>query len=136
MFNDVSYVSVVFAAIVGFFTGWLWYGPVFGKHWMAMMGYTKESMAQMKMKPITAMVLGFVTMLVMAYVLAGLASTLLLNSMAEALALAFWMWLGFVATVTMGSVLWEDRSWNLYLFNVAYYLVALGLMSVVVVLLG
>jgi hypothetical protein len=43
----------------------------------------------------------------------------------------FWNWLGFVAPVTLGSVLWEGKSWKLWCFNNSYYLVMLLVMGVI-----
>ena len=134
MLYEVNYLAVVVATVISFLFGWAWYGPVFGKKWMALMGYTKENMTSMKMKPITAMVLGFVSNLVMAYVVAMLAGLLGLSGFGGAFTLAFWVWLGFVATISMGSVLWENRSWSLYCFNVVYQFVLIFIMAMIVVM--
>lgn len=48
------------------------------------------------------------------------------------LTIAFWIWLGFIATVNLGSVLWEDKSWKLYAINVGYYLVTLLIGAVII----
>lgn len=132
MFYPTNYLSVLGAALAAFLLGWIWYGPLFGKQWMAMMGYTKESIKTMKMKPSTAMVLGFFSMLAMAYVVAMFSNILAIADFSGAVALAFFLWLGFVATVLLGSVLWENRSWNLYFFNIAYHLVTISLIAVIV----
>ena len=41
------------------------------------------------------------------------------------------MWLGFIAPVTLGSVLWEMKSWKLWILNNAYYLVVLVVMGLI-----
>ena len=130
----INYTSVLVAAIASFVVGWLWYGPLFGKQWMTMMGYTKESMKTMKMKPGRAMTLGFISMLVMAFVVANFAALWGAVGAGGALTLTFWIWLGFIATVLLGSVLWEDRAPKLYFFNIAYHFVALFVMTLVIVL--
>ncbi|HLD39833.1 MAG TPA: DUF1761 family protein, partial [Candidatus Nanoarchaeia archaeon] len=33
-----NYLAVLVAAIAAYVVGFLWYGPVFGKKWMALMG--------------------------------------------------------------------------------------------------
>ncbi len=48
-FELVNWISVVVAALSGFVIGSLWYGPVFGKAWMALSGMTKEKGAQASM---------------------------------------------------------------------------------------
>jgi len=42
----VNSIAVLLAALSGFLLGGLWYGPLFGKAWMAENGYTIESLAK------------------------------------------------------------------------------------------
>jgi hypothetical protein len=42
----------------------------------------------------------------------------------------FWNWLGFVAPVTLGTVLWEGKPWKLWFINVGYYFVGLPVIGV------
>ena len=65
----VNYLSVLACGLASMVIGSLWYGPVFGKMWKGLMGFTDESMKNMKIKPAYAMCAGLVTALVMAYVL-------------------------------------------------------------------
>jgi len=37
----------------------------------------------------------------------------------------FWIWLGYIATVMLGSILWENKPLKLYYINVSHYLVVL-----------
>lgn len=39
---DVSLLATVVATVLGFALGALWYGPLFGKRWMAAVGMTPE----------------------------------------------------------------------------------------------
>lgn len=41
----VNYLAVVVAAIIYLVVGFLWYGPLFGRRWMALMNITPSSMA-------------------------------------------------------------------------------------------
>jgi hypothetical protein len=36
----INYLAVIAAAIAAVGVGVLWYGPLFGKEWMKLMGYT------------------------------------------------------------------------------------------------
>jgi uncharacterized protein YacL len=132
----VDYLSVLVAGIAAMILGALWYGPVFGKPWMRMMGFTKENMKAMKMTPAVAMALGFVAALVMAYVLAQLLALAEMTygelSLSGALQDAFLVWLGFVAPVTLGVVIWEGKPWKLWFLNAGYYLVSLSIMAAII----
>src|SRR5476649_2824243 len=46
---SIHWLAVVVAAIAGFPLGALWYGPLFGKAWMAATGITKERAKQANM---------------------------------------------------------------------------------------
>ena len=135
---EVNLVAVVVAAAVAMVLGFLWYGPLFGKQWMGHMGWTKEKMESMKKNSNMNVSYGLMaaSALVMAYVLAHVLEFAETQTVVEALQGAFWVWLGFVATVLLGKVLWEGKSWNLYLLDVGYYLVSLGLMSVVLMMMS
>ncbi|RJQ13442.1 DUF1761 domain-containing protein [Candidatus Parcubacteria bacterium] len=131
----INFWAVLGAAIASMVVGMLWYGPLFGKQWMAMMGITKESMQTMKMTPKSAMTGGFVASLVMSYVLAHslvfAEAYLGTSGVSAGLSTGFWNWLGFVAPVTLGVVLWEGKPWKLWFLNGSYYLVSLLVMGVI-----
>ncbi|MBI3341789.1 DUF1761 domain-containing protein, partial [Candidatus Curtissbacteria bacterium] len=63
--------------------------------------------------------------LVMSYVLAHFVQLGTNATAVDGAMVGFWIWLGFIATTTLSSVLWERKSWNLYLLNNGYYLVLL-----------
>jgi hypothetical protein len=46
----------------------------------------------------------------------------------------FWNWLGFIAPVTLGVVLWEGKSWKLWFLQGGHYLVSLLVMGVILAL--
>lgn len=120
--------------------GFLWYGLLFGKSWMRMMGWDPNDTAKMeamKKEANKGYALMFIGSLVMAYVLAHalvFASVYTkTEGVAAGLMVGFWNWLGFIAPVTLGSVLWEGKSWKLWVFNNAYNLVQLLVFGVILV---
>ncbi len=129
---QINYLSVIVAAIVGFVIGWLWYGPLFGKTWAGLMGWSGEQMkAKMAESMTQTMVVAFVGQLVMAYVLAHFVVVWNVTEYAGAFQLAFWSWLGLVAPVLLGQILWESKPTKLYLINVFHYLVVIYAMVLV-----
>jgi len=131
----VNHWAVLVAAVAAFILGWLWYGPVFGKKWMAMEGFTMESMRAMKMKPVVAIILGFIMTYITACVLAWLGAALSFGGtgVMGALQLAFWPWLGFTMTTLASKWLWEGKSFALFVFNAIHGYVALFVMALVLV---
>lgn len=118
------FLPIFLAALASFAVGALWYGPVFGKTWMKLMNFTPESMKAMSMTPARAMTIGFISQLVFAFVLSRFVGAVAMNAWG-AMVLAFWIWLGFYATTTLGGYLWEGKSLKLVAFNMAYQLVGL-----------
>jgi hypothetical protein len=133
---DVNIANVVITAVVAFVFGWLWHSPMlFGKQWMKLMGKNPKDMdKKMDMSGMTQpMLLQFIAAVIMSYVFAFFLGVTQTTTAGDAVQAAFWVWLGFYATVSVGGVLWEGKSWNLWLFKNAYHLVSLIIMGVVLV---
>ena len=133
----VNYIAIVVVAIANMFLGFLWFGPLFGKTWTRLMGWSQtqieEGKAKMKKDGWKTYLLAFLVSLVMACVLGKflvfLSFYLGLTGLAAGLKVGFLSWLGFIAPVTLGSVLWEGKSWRLWFLMNSYYLVALLVMG-------
>lgn len=130
----INYLAVLVAAIAVMGLGMLWYGPLFGKQWMELMGLTPERMKSMKLSPKMSVTFSSLASLVMVYVLAHFVEALSAEDALSSLALAFLIWFGFIATTTVNSVLYEEKPWKLYLLNLAYYFVALLVATVIIAL--
>ena len=130
------------AAIANMALGFAWYGPVFGKQWVTMMGWSKEEMEKgkekMQKEGWKTYLLAFISSLLMAYVLhhsiVFASSYFLIYGLNAGLMSGFWSWLGFIVPVTLSTVLWEGRSWKLWALNSGYYLVALLIMGMILAL--
>ncbi len=134
MYIQINYVAVVAAAIAHMVVGFLWYGALFGKMWMSLSGLSEARLNELKargMGPTYGAMA--VASLIMAYVLAHFAGVWRPVGIGGAVQLAFWAWLGFIATTMLGSVLWEGKSPKLYLLNSGYYLFSLAVMSIIIV---
>lgn len=131
----INYVAVLVAAIANMALGSVWYSPVlFGKTWIALTGLTPEKMQEAKARGMgKTYAVAFLASLVLACVLAHAVELWAASTVGQALTLAFWAWLGFIAPVLLGSVLWEGKPVRLYVLNVSYYLVALVLMAAILV---
>jgi len=129
---EVSYIGVLVAAVVSFAIGMAWYSPLlFGKAWMKLMGFTEGKVKEKKKGMGKTMAAGFAAVLVMSYVMAYIVGFSQAASVTEGAEAGFWVWLGFVATVMINSVLWEGKPVKLYALNVAHYLVVLLVMGAI-----
>lgn len=132
----INYLAVLACAIASMAIGFVWYGPLFGKQWIKLSGMSTEKMQGAKAsgmgKSYAPM---FVGSLVMAYVLAHAlifaATYLKASGVSAGLTAGFWNWLGFIAPVTLGTVLWDGKPWKLWLLNNGYQLLNLLVMGVI-----
>src|SRR5260221_14097368 len=96
---QVNYLAILVSGIIMMALGYAWYGPLFGKPWMKLMGINKS---EMKDVPQSEMMknygLMFVSALILSYVFAYVLSVFQVNSIIMAVTGAFWIWLGFIAT--------------------------------------
>jgi hypothetical protein len=139
----LNFFAIITAAAVAFFVGFLWHGPLFGKQWMKVAhikmpeGAELEKAKRDMWKP---MVMGFLSHVVMAFVLAHSIYYFLFATMSQgtthnwvtALNAAFWNWLGFVAVATVSPVLWEKKTWAHWAFGAAYWFVVMCVMSLII----
>jgi hypothetical protein len=126
----MNYIAVLVSAIAGMVIGGIWYGPLFGKAWIRLSGMTQEDIDKAKQKGMAKSYSGmFVGALVMAYVIARFVGIVGAATFGAGFVLGFWLWLGLIAPVLLGSVLWENKSCSLWFLNAAYYLVEVGVMA-------
>lgn len=132
--NPINYYAVLVCGIASLALGMLWYGPIFGKIWIKLMGFTEKQIEEGKKKGMgPSLVFAFIGAIVLAYVTANLLVYTSVVDLQKGLIMAFWLWLGFIATTTLSAVLWEGRSWKLYFLNNAYSLVQLLIFAAILV---
>jgi hypothetical protein len=129
---DVNWWAIIVAAIVKFGIGGVWYMPLFGKQYRALMGVPEGSDTS-GIAP--AFAVQFVGDLVMAYVLARF----ILHYGASSGGVTLWIgiltgfmaWLGFIAASTVAQRFYERRPWALWAINNGYLLVAIVVMGAI-----
>jgi len=121
-------LAVLVAGLVPMVVGAVWYGPLFGKKWLEMMGKTEEEI-KADFNPLKAYGISFIMALVMGYVLAHVLQAwddaYAMTGWAAGMQGAFWSWLGFVVTIGYQSMAWEGKKLGLFAMNMAYNLVVL-----------
>ena len=129
---SINYLAVLAAAVVSIILGFLWYGPLFGKQWMQLMGITNKQMKEAGQKGMSKTYsIMVVSTLLTSYILAHFVDYMQASSMIDGIMLGFWIWLGFIATVQIGSVLWEQKPVKLYFINTLHTLVNLAVMGAI-----
>jgi|SRR3989344_189541 len=136
---SVNLFAVVVSAVISMGLGMLWYGPLFGQQWMKLSGIKEPSAEERKKmmgKMAPSMAAGFAASLVAAYVLAAIIKFSSSVGPIEGAITGFFVWLGFIATVSLNMVLWEGKPMKLYFLNNAYSLVNFALIGAVIAAMG
>lgn len=134
MFENINYIELIAAGVAAMIVGFVWYSmAIFGKPWMKAVGLSQGDLKE-GMKDAPKMYgLMFVGALVQAYVLSILLNVFGVADYVSAATVAFWAWLGFVAPVVLGNILFERRSWNYFGITIGYQLVNMVVMSAVLI---
>ena len=134
----VNFYAVLVAALANFIIGFLFHGPLFGKTWMRLANVVptgNEKFSDMYGQ----MFKNYVSNVLFAYVLAVVylyASTSALmtgtSAVCNGLAVAFWVWLGFIVTSSSMEVIWMKRSTKLWIFEMVASLVSILAMGAII----
>ncbi|TSC86642.1 MAG: hypothetical protein G01um10147_854 [Microgenomates group bacterium Gr01-1014_7] len=120
---------MVISAVAAMVVGSLWYGPLFGKAWMKLVGISKDDVNKKDIPKMYGTM--FIGALIEAYILslfihyAG-AFNLILGAKT-----GLWAWLGFVATTMIGNYMFAKRPMNLYFIDAGYALANLLVMGAI-----
>lgn len=123
---SVNYFAIVVGAVLSMVIGAVWYGPLFGKKWLEIVGATAEDLeARKKMQAAAGplYVVQFVLTLFQVLVLAHLiADTTRVGGLERSL----WIWAAFVIPTLAGAVMWTNeegrRKWARFLIQGGYQL--------------
>jgi hypothetical protein len=123
----VNYWAIATGAFLAMVIGALWYGPLFGKKWMEIIGVNASDLKARKQMQKSAgplYLLQFILVLFQVLVLAHLiADTKLVGGLERAL----WIWAAFVIPTLVGAIVWTNekrkQKWDRFLIQGGYQLV-------------
>jgi hypothetical protein len=112
--NGINLWAVLVSAIASMVIGSIWYGPLFGKMYMSLMGmdqWSPEKKTAMKNKMMWSYLGQFVASVLMFFVLDGLfVWSAPMQTVYFGMWLAFFMWLGFMLPLIFGNILWGGKA--------------------------
>lgn len=122
---QIGWLAILVAAILNQLIEFFWYSKwAFGPKWMKLEGI-KEDKKGMGSK----MGVSFINSLVIAFFLAFFVARLEIGMISDGILLGFFVWLGFVATAQLPSVIWCKRPFQLFLIDTGYKLLSLMIMG-------
>lgn len=124
----INWWAVIVAAVVSMVIGSIWFGPLFGKKWMEVMGMQNVSEEEKKkMMKSTGMlyavqfILSLLTLYILAHYIAGWQPK---PGAWGGIINALWIWLGFIMPTLAGNAMWSGKpkklAWNMFWINTGY----------------
>ena len=123
-FGGANYLAILVAAIAAYLAGAIYYGWL-GKTWLKAARLDPED-AKMSLP---LMVTGFVSELIMAWVLAGVIGHLGDVTIRTGLISGVLLWLGFIATTQAVNHRYQGFGWNLTVIDSIHWLIVMLLMG-------
>ncbi|PIN93146.1 hypothetical protein COU54_04235 [Candidatus Pacearchaeota archaeon CG10_big_fil_rev_8_21_14_0_10_31_24] len=127
----ISYNAVLIGTIIHILLGMIWYSRFgFGDIWMKLTGISEKDMkkaqkAGMGSSYLMMVISSFVIILFLEYFVVLMTA----QGFVEGLRVGVMLWIGFIATTMLGSVLWEGKPVKAYILNSTYYFASLGIVG-------
>lgn len=127
-FAGLNWWAILVATAAAFVLGYVWYGPVFGKAWVAALGKTED---EIQPSP-TPFVVSFVAALATCVVVAALMSGLGMTGAADGAVLGLLTGIGFIAASTASDTAFCGWSWKLWAIQAGYRVVYSAIMGAII----
>lgn len=123
---QTDWLVVFIAAILNMVIGFVWYSKwLFGRAWQKLADLKEKDL---KMKK-GHLVYAFIISLVIAYFLSFFEGHLGVTNVSDGMFVGFLLWLGFVTTTQVSSVLWCKKPFKLFAINTGCKLLSYLVMS-------
>ena len=123
---SVNYAAIFVGAVLSMAIGAIWYGPLFGKKWLEIVGATEATLeARKKMQKSAGPLYGVQFILTLFQVLV-LAHLVVDTTRVGGVERALWIWAAFVIPTLAGAVMWTNEQskmkWARFLIQGGYQL--------------
>ena len=130
---NANLLAILVAASTGFLIGGLWYGPLFGKAWMAEHGFTEEQLRGSNMLKIYGLTFAFS---VFSAVFLGHLLAFFDTNTRSTLMISAGISLGFLFPAIGTNYLFSRKSGRLFFIDAGYWIVFYAAMGFVFLILG
>ena len=133
LMENANLLAIMVAAATGFLIGGLWYGPLFGKAWMAEHGFTEEQLRSSNMLKIYGLTFAFS---VLSAVFLGHLLAFFDTTARTTLMISVGISLGYIIPAIGTNYLFSRKSGRLFAIDAGYWLVFYAAMGLVFLLVG
>lgn len=132
---EINYLAVLICGVLSMVVGYVWYGPLFGKKWLEIIGVNVNDMARREemQKGVWKLYLTqFTLTLFQVYVLARY---IVFAPDTSGLSTALCIWAAFIMPTVAGASMWNNDSakvsWTKFLIQAGYQLVIFAIFGLV-----
>lgn len=129
---NANLLAILVAAATGFLIGGLWYGPLFGKAWMAEHGFTEEQLRGSNMIKIYGLTFAFS---VLSAVFLGHLLAFFDTNTRSTLMISVGISLGYIIPAIGTNYLFSRKSGKLFAIDAGYWIVFYAAMGLVFLIL-
>ena len=133
MMANANLLAILVAAVTGFLIGGLWYGPLFGKKWMAEHGFTEEQLRSSNMLKIYGLTFAFSVLSAMFF---GHLLAFFDTNTRSTLMISVGVSLGYIIPAIGTNYLFSRKSGRLFAIDAGYWIVFYAAMGLVFLILG
>ena len=110
---EVNYWAIAIGAVFSMVLGAIWYGPIFGKKWMEIVGVNPDDLEARKKMQKTAGPLYLIQFLLTLFQVLVLAHLVADTEIAGGVERSLWIWAAFVIPTLAGAVMWTNETGKL-----------------------
>lgn len=135
MQQSINFVTVLTCGVLSMVLGALWYGPLFGKRWMRLIGINsnnKKSQQEMQKSAGPLYLAQFLLVLFQIFTLAYFYKDINENLIIQ---YTLWIWLAFVVPSLAGAIMWTNEKnvlkWERFFIQTGYQLICFTLFGLI-----
>lgn len=124
---SINYPAIFVGAILSMVIGAIWYGPLFGKKWLEIVGASEvdlEARKKMQKNAGPLYIVQFFLTLFQVLILAVMAGS---SNIFDSLSVSFLVWIAFIVPTLAGSAMWTNepgkQKWARFLLQAGYQLI-------------
>lgn len=124
---SVNYLAVGVGAVSSMVVGFIWYGPIFGKKWVELIGVNLDDKEQLKAMQKSAGPLYMIQFIMTLFQVLVLSHLIADTTRVSGLERALWIWAAFVIPTLAGAIMWTNEKtklrWQRFLIQGGYQLI-------------
>lgn len=131
---SINWVAILLAVVAAMIIGFVWYGPLFGKQWMKLVGLKKKDIEKDQQMPLLIMLgLAIVQAFVLAYFIAFVSDFYPeYSQFSVGVLTGAWAFVGFVLPVLISNTVFSKGSKDLLKINLGNQFVTLVVIGAII----